>query len=67
MLPSEFDWLDREDLDEGFEDKAHLRNHLMVTLNRHFDDLELQSRGYRKFLRKGQVRRGALHTRVTQV
>jgi hypothetical protein len=39
-LPSEFDWLDRYDLDEDFEDKAHLRNHLMVTLNRHFDDLE---------------------------
>jgi hypothetical protein len=39
-LPSEFEWLDRYDLDEDFEDKAHLRNHLMVTLNRHFDDLE---------------------------
>jgi hypothetical protein len=53
-LPSEFDWLDREDLNEEFENKAHLRNHLIVTLNRHFDDLELQSRGYRKLLRKGQ-------------
>jgi hypothetical protein len=42
-LPSEFDWLDREDLNEGFENKAHLRNHLIVTLNRHFDDLELQA------------------------
>lgn len=39
-LPREFDWLDRYDLDEDFEDKEHLRNHLMVTLNRHFDDLE---------------------------
>jgi hypothetical protein len=40
-LPREFDWLDRSDLvGEEFENKAHLRNHLMVTLNLHFDDLE---------------------------
>jgi hypothetical protein len=40
-LPREFDWLDRSDLvGEEFENKAHLRNHLMVNLNLHFDDLE---------------------------
>ena len=42
-LPREFDWLTRSDLDEQFGDKAHLRNHLMVTLNRHFDDLEVDA------------------------
>jgi hypothetical protein len=42
-LPREFDWLDRYDLDEQFEDKAHLRNHLMVTLNRYFDELEVEA------------------------
>jgi hypothetical protein len=40
-LPREFDWLDRSDLvGEEFENKAHLRNYLMVNLNLHFDDLE---------------------------
>jgi hypothetical protein len=58
-LPSEFDWLDREDLNEGFENKAHLRNHLIVTLNRHFDDLELQAADTGSFYardRSGEVR-----------
>jgi hypothetical protein len=58
-LPKEFDWLDREDLDEGFEDKAHLRNHLMVTLNRHFDDLEADAADTGGFYAKdssGEVR-----------
>jgi hypothetical protein len=36
-------WIE-DDLDEEFEDKAHLRNHLMVTLDRHFDDLEAEPR-----------------------
>jgi hypothetical protein len=51
-LPKEFDWLDRYDLDEEFEDKAHLRNHLMVTLNRHFDDLEAEPRIPEAFTQK---------------
>jgi hypothetical protein len=58
-LPSEFDWLDRYDLDEQFEDKAHLRNHLMVTLNRHFDDLEADAADTGGFYAKdssGEVR-----------
>jgi hypothetical protein len=58
-LPSEFDWLDRYDLDEEFEDKAHLRNHLMVTLNRHFDDLEADAADTGGFYAKdssGEVR-----------
>jgi hypothetical protein len=58
-LPSEFDWLDRYDLDEDFEDKAHLRNHLMVTLNRHFDDLEADAADTGGFYAKdssGEVR-----------
>jgi hypothetical protein len=43
-LPREFDWLDRSDfVGEEFENKAHLRNFLMVNLNRHFDDLELDA------------------------
>jgi hypothetical protein len=43
-LPREFDWLDRSDLvGEEFENKAHLRNFLMVNLNRHFDDLEVDA------------------------
>jgi hypothetical protein len=58
-LPSEFEWLDRYDLDEDFEDKAHLRNHLMVTLNRHFDDLEADAADTGGFYAKdssGEVR-----------
>jgi hypothetical protein len=58
-LPKEFDWLDRYDLDEQFEDKAHLRNHLMVTLNRHFDDLEADAADTGGFYAKdssGEVR-----------
>jgi hypothetical protein len=58
-LPKEFDWLDRYDLDEDFEDKAHLRNHLMVTLNRHFDDLEADAADTGGFYAKdssGEVR-----------
>jgi hypothetical protein len=43
-LPREFDWLDRSDfVGEEFENKAHLRNFLMVNLNRHFDDLEVDA------------------------
>jgi hypothetical protein len=58
-LPKEFDWLDRYHLDEDFEDKAHLRNHLMVTLNRHFDDLEADAADTGGFYAKdssGEVR-----------
>jgi hypothetical protein len=47
------------DLDEEFEDKAHLRNHLMVTLNRHFDDLEADAADTGGFYAKdssGEVR-----------
>jgi hypothetical protein len=58
-LPSEFEWLDWYDLDEQFEDKAHLRNHLMVTLNRHFDDLEADAADTGGFYAKdssGEVR-----------
>jgi hypothetical protein len=42
-LPQQFDWLGKEDLAEEFEDKAHLRNHLIRTLDRHFDDLEAEA------------------------
>ena len=42
-LPRQFDWLGKEDLAEEFEDKAHLRNHLIRTLDRHFDDLEAEA------------------------
>jgi hypothetical protein len=58
-LPREFDWLDMYDLDEEFEDKAHLRNHLMVTLNRYFDDLEVDAADTGGFYAKdssGEVR-----------
>jgi hypothetical protein len=42
-LPRQFDWLDMHDLDEEFIDKAHLRNHLVRTLDKHFDDLEAEA------------------------
>jgi hypothetical protein len=59
-LPREFDWLDRSDLvGEEFENKAHLRNYLMVNLNRHFDDLEVDAANTGGFYAKdssGEVR-----------
>jgi hypothetical protein len=59
-LPREFDWLDEYDLvNEEFENKAHLRNYLMVNLNRHFDDLEADAADTGGFYAKdssGEVR-----------
>jgi hypothetical protein len=58
-LPRQFDWLDRYDLDEEFIDKAHLRNHLVRTLDEHFDDLEAEADnkgGFHARDRSGEVR-----------